>query len=146
MRVVLHSSVLVAAFISRAGSCSALLEDILNDHEWVASAFIVNELSRKLKEKFAYTDAEIVQVREIIATAELVTPEAIPAGVCRHPDDLPILGTAVAGHAGMIITVDKDLLALNTFREIPIIKPGEFWKLLDATAALQDARTQPDIP
>ncbi len=41
----------------------------------------------------------------------------------------------MAGRGEVIITVDKDLLALQTYRDIPIVKPGEFWKLLDSNKA-----------
>jgi putative PIN family toxin of toxin-antitoxin system len=133
VKVLLDSSVLVAAFISRAGVCAGLLEDVLNDHEWVISEFILDELSRKLTEKFGYPDKDVTEIREtIIAAAEFSIPEDIPADVCRDPNDLPILGTAVAGHAEIIITVDKDLLALEAYRGIPIIKPGKFWNHLAA--------------
>ena len=133
MRALLDSSVLVAAFISRAGTCASLLEDILNDHEWVISNFILEELSRKLRDKFKYPEGEIAEIREAaMIAAEFVTPEEIPGDACRDPNDLPILGTALAGRAEVIITGDKDLLALQAFRGIPILRPGEFWKLLDA--------------
>lgn len=133
MRALLDSSVLVAAFISRAGTCASLLEDILNDHEWVISNFILEELSRKLRDKFKYPEGEIAEIREAaMIAAEFVTPEEIPGDACRDPNDLPILGTALAGRAEVIITGDKDLLALQTFRGIPVLRPGEFWKLLDA--------------
>jgi uncharacterized protein len=146
VRVLLDSSVLVAAYISRAGACAGLLEDVLNDHEWVSSNFILDELARKLKEKFGYSGQEITEVRETItAAAEVVTPEEIPTDACRDPNDLPILGTAVAGRAEIIITVDKDLLALKTYREIPIVKPGEFWRLLDSSA-LKDETDQANAP
>ena len=133
MRALLDSSVLVAAFISRAGTCASLLEDILNDYEWVISNFILEELSRKLRDKFKYPEGEIAEIREAaMIAAEFVTPEEIPGDACRDPNDLPILGTASAGRAEVIITGDKDLLALQAFRGIPILRPGEFWKLLDA--------------
>ena len=133
MRALLDSSVLVAAFISRAGTCASLLEDILNDHEWVISNFILEDLSRKLRDKFKYPEGEIAEIREAaMIAAEFVTPEEIPGDACREPNDLPILGTALAGRAEVIITGDKDLLALQAFRGIPILRPGEFWKLLDA--------------
>lgn len=146
MRVLLDSSVLVAAYISRAGACASLLEDILNDHEWVTSNFILDELSRKLKGKFGYSDKEIAEIREtIVAAAEFATPEEIPADVCRDPNDLPILGTAVAGRAEVIIMVDKDLLDLKAYRGVPIVRPGEFWRQLD-TCTSQQAAMQAYIP
>lgn len=145
--MLLDSSVLIAAYISRAGTCASLLEDILNDHEWVTSNFILGELSRKLKGKFKYPEDEIAQIREgAMIAAEFVTPEEIPGDACRDPNDLPILGTAVAGRAQVIITGDKDLLSLKTFREIQIIGPGEFWKLLGALVGPTDITTEPINP
>lgn len=46
--------------------------------------------------------------------------------VCRDPKDDKFLELAVNGRADCIITGDKDLLTLNPFRKIPIIKPDEF--------------------
>ncbi len=147
MRAVLDSSVLIAAYISRAGTCAGLLEDILNDHEWVISNFILDELSRKLREKFGYPEDEVGEVREaVIAAAEFVTPQAIPAESCRDPNDLLILGTAVAGRADVIITSDKDLLELKAFDGVPIVRPGEFWRRLQSVSAPQGAEVQPAGP
>jgi putative PIN family toxin of toxin-antitoxin system len=121
--------VLIAAYISRAGVCAELLEDVLMDHELVISEFILDELARKLREKFGFPDNEIAEIREsIISSAQMVVPIETPPGTCRDPNDLPILGTAVAGRADVLITVDKDLLTLGAHDGIPIIKPGEFWK------------------
>lgn len=45
---------------------------------------------------------------------------------CRDPDDNIILALAVDGKADTIVSGDKDLLDMRTFRGIPIIKPAEF--------------------
>jgi putative PIN family toxin of toxin-antitoxin system len=131
----LDSSVLVAAYISRAGACASLLEDVLSDREWVTSRFILDELCRKLREKFNFPADDIAAVRQsVIAAAELVEPTEISAETCRDANDLPVLGTAVAGRADVLITVDRDLLDLERFRDIPILKPGGFWRLLESRA------------
>ena len=131
----MDSSVLVAAYISRAGACASLLEDVLSDHEWVTSRFILDELCRKLREKFNFPADDIAAVRQsVIAAAELVEPTEIPAETCRDANDLPVLGTAVASRADVLITVDRDLLDLKRFRDIPILKPGGFWRLLESRA------------
>lgn len=129
MRALLDSSVLIAAHISRAGVCSELLEDILLDHQLVISKFILNEVARKLREKFHFPVSLVAEVRKSIEqAAESVEPVEVPKGSCRDPEDLPILGSAIAGNVDLIVTVDKDLLDLKSFKRISIIKPGEFWK------------------
>jgi predicted nucleic acid-binding protein len=58
-----------------------------------------------------------------MAAAELVTiSERIAA--CRDPTDDKFLELAVSGHADLIVSGDADLLALNPFRGIPVLKPA----------------------
>ena len=45
---------------------------------------------------------------------------------CRDPDDDKFLELAVNGRADVIVSGDEDLLALDTFRGIPIITPAAF--------------------
>ncbi len=42
--------------------------------------------------------------------------------------DIPVLGTAVAGECALLVSVDRDLLDMQEIREIPIIRPGEYWR------------------
>jgi putative PIN family toxin of toxin-antitoxin system len=128
VKVVLDSSVLIAASISRAGVCAELLEDVLTHHELVISDFIAEELSRKLHDKFNFPESEVRQLRRLARMASTVVPTDVPANVCRDSEDVPVLGTAVAAGASVLVTVDKDLLALGKFQGIAIIKPGEFWQ------------------
>jgi len=129
VKVVLDSSVLIAASISRAGVCAELLVDVLTYHELVASDFIVEELGRKLRDKLSFPQNEIRQLQRLLGkVATSVTPLALPTSICRDPTDIPVLGTALAGGASVLVTVDKDLLALGEFQGIAIIKPGEFWR------------------
>jgi hypothetical protein len=65
------------------------------------------------------------KVRHHLAAAELVTiTDRITA--CRDPKDDKFLELAVNGRADLIISGDADLLALNPFREIPIVTPAAF--------------------
>ena len=129
MRVVLDTSTLIAAHISRAGVCSELMEDILLHHQLVISEFILDELQRTLRDKFDFPDADIRAVATFLRSASInVAPTELPAHSCRDPDDIPILGTAVAGQADFLITVDRDLLALGTFRDTEILRPRDFWE------------------
>jgi uncharacterized protein len=130
VRVLLDSSVLIAAHISRAGVCAELLDDVLMDHQLVVSDFILDEVVRKLREKFHFPARQVASVRSALAAAaDCVTPADIPADRCRDAADLPVLGTAAAGKVDVLVTVDKDLLVLLSFDGIAIVKPGGFWKL-----------------
>ena len=129
MKIVIDSSVLIAAAISRAGVCAELFEDVLTHHEPILSNFIVEEVGRKLREKFGFSDNEIRQLQRYLRkVAILVEPTELPKNVCRDPQDIPVLGTAVAGGAALIVSVDKDLLALGDFQGIVVVRPGDFWR------------------
>ena len=129
MKVVLDSSVLIAASISRAGVCAELLEDVLTQHELIISDYIAQELGRKLRDQFNFPKSEVRQLRRfLVRMATTVVPSDLPAKVCRDPSDIPVLGTAAAAGASVLVTMDKDLLALGEFQSIAIIKPGEFWR------------------
>ena len=129
MRIALDSSVLIAANISRAGTCAELLEDLLLHHELVISEFILEELNRKLIEKFHFPRREADQLVSFLRRVGIIAvPTELPADLCRDPEDVPILGTAVAGKCALLISVDRDLLDLQTIQDIPIVRPGEFWR------------------
>jgi uncharacterized protein len=67
----------------------------------------------------------VARLRQIFAAAELVTiTEHVAA--CRDPKDDKFLELAVNGRADLIVSGDADLLALDTFRGIPIITPAAF--------------------
>ena len=129
MRIALDSFVLIAAHISRAGVCAELLEDLLLHHELVTSEFILGELGRKLVEKFRFPAREANQLAAFLRrVAVVVEPADLPSGVCRDPTDIPVLGTAVGGNCALLISVDRVLLDTQQINEIPIIRPGEYWR------------------
>ena len=129
MRIALDSSVLIAAHISRAGVCAELLEDVLLHHDLVISDFILEELARKLVEKFNFPKRDTDLVRIFLRrVATVVKPADLPRDLCRDPTDVPVLGTALAGSCALLISVDRDLLDMQTIQDIPIIRPGEYWR------------------
>lgn len=120
---------LIAAHISRAGVCAELLEDILLHHELVISDFIIEELSRKLKDKFNFPARDAAQIVAFLRrVAIVVLPAALAPEICRDPTDVPVLGTAIAGECALLICVDGDLLDIQEFQGMPIIRPGDYWR------------------
>ena len=126
----MDSNVLVAAFATR-GLCDAILTTVLKSHRLLVSEPLLAEVEKAL--------ADIVRVpirhgaetlKFIRLHSTLVDPAAVDESACRDPTDLHVLGGAVAGHAEVIVTGDKDLLVLGKFRLIPILSPREFWQLL----------------
>jgi putative PIN family toxin of toxin-antitoxin system len=137
VRIALDSSVLIAANISRAGVCAELLEDLFLDHELVTSEFILAEVTRKLVDKFGYSTSEAAEVASLLRrVGDVVEPAKLPSDLCRDANDVPVLGTAIAGECALLISVDRDLLDMQAIQGIPIIRPAEYWRL--ARARLDD--------
>ena len=49
-----------------------------------------------------------------------------PVADCRDAKDNMVLECALAGKADAIVSLDEDLLSLNPWRSIVILKPREF--------------------
>ena len=102
--------------------------------EVVLSTFILEELRRvlpRLSARHGLSSREIDDLVDILSIqAELVEPEPTTDEALRDDNDLPVLGTLLAGmrngNLDYLITGDKDLLALaGTY---PILTPAEFWR------------------
>jgi uncharacterized protein len=127
VRLVLDTNVLIAAFATR-GTCHDLLEHCVQQHQVVASDFIYRELEGKLLTKVKLPAAKAAAAVALLRSRlELVHPDPLAVPACRDPDDDWILATAVAGSCALLITGDRDLLEMKTFRGIQILAPGHFW-------------------
>ena len=130
MRVVLDTNVLLAA-IATHGLCQALVTLVFRDHMVILSEHILGEVAKHYRGKFKATkrqaDAAVAMLR---ANGEIVEPVTVPLGTVRDKDVLPVLGTAVAGSAAVLVTGDQELLVLGLFRGVAILSPRDFYERL----------------
>lgn len=67
------------------------------------------------------------------ALVSLVTPALIAPTIMADPADDQVLACALAAHADLIVSGDKrHLLALKSYRDIPIVTPTEAVRLIEA--------------
>jgi putative PIN family toxin of toxin-antitoxin system len=99
--IVLDTNVLFAALTAAEGFCARLFELCISRHSIVASEHIFTELRRHLTAKSRLSAVQIEASISAIrgAVVKIVIPAPIPPHACRDPDDLPILGTAIAASA-----------------------------------------------
>jgi putative PIN family toxin of toxin-antitoxin system len=64
-------------------------------------------------------------LRLLSRVAEIV-PITYVVHACRDPKDNKMLEVAVNGSAQLLVTGDQDLLSLDPFHGIPIIKPEDY--------------------
>ena len=125
MRIVFDTNVLFAAYIAR-GTCATLYEQALAAATLLTSEIILQEFEKKLVAKGKVEPEKAARLRaEIVANSSIVPIEPPTNPVCRDPDDDAILATAVAAHADLLVTGDKDLLVIGIYQGIPIVTPAE---------------------
>lgn len=126
-RVTFDSNIFISAFL-RGGKPLELLEMARAGLiELAVSEDILNETGRVLGTKFKVPPEDVQAFREeILAFAELETPgerlDAVPA----DPTDSRIVECAVVAGSETIVTGDRHLLELGSFRGIKIQRPSDF--------------------
>lgn len=135
--VVADTNVLVSA-IQFGGKPKQLLDLAANGHiDLAVSNTILEETLRVLRDKFHYTPdglRETDNQLRVIARTVMAT-ESIKA-VDADPSDNRILECAVAADAEVILSGDKHLRALGSFRAMPIHRLRRFAQEARAAAAL----------
>ncbi len=129
MRIVFDTNVLIAAFLTRGTSAEAF-EHCLAEHELYTSAYILKEYEKTLRSKKFHFPANLVDASLAFLRNEMtVTPvQDLSARASRDRNDDAILSTAIAARARCIVSGDKDLLVLSSFRDVVILKPSHFWE------------------
>jgi putative PIN family toxin of toxin-antitoxin system len=87
------------------------------------------EVSRVLSTKFG-ANAEMIETVIQILNQDTIFSQPLdsPDVTIRDRDDLQILASALAGRAEVVITGDKELLALGSLQNLEIISPRQFWE------------------
>ena len=132
MRVGLDTNVLVAAFATR-GLCADVLRTVLAEHELVIGDVILDELRRVLSTKFKVPADRLAGIEAVFAPfPPIPKPRAAGLASIRDPADRWVFATAIAGTADVLVTGDRDLLAVREESPLLILEPRAFWELLRA--------------
>ncbi len=136
MRVVLDTNIVVSRYIAPRG----VVADALRLWEQrrfdvVVSPAILSEYERVLREPdlrslHQMSEDEIARVISGFRAFSIqVDPITRFAAVCNDPDDDKFLECAVAGNANVIVSGDRNLLALGSYQGIHILPPASFLRL-----------------
>ena len=138
MRLVADTNVIVSAFLW-GGIPRQLLDAVEAQRlELFTSRALIVELEDVLsREKFTaqlrrthFTSAYLLARYTQLAT--LVAPAEVTAPALRDPDDRHVLACARAARADLIVSGDKDLRVLKTYRRIRIVSAAEALALIAA--------------
>ena len=128
MRAVLDTNVVMSAIFFGGMPLKIVRLAFARKVELVASRAVLSEyreVAERLHEQFPS-----VNYRRPLAILEskltMVRPVALGESICRDPDDDAILACAIGGNAKVICSGDGDLLALDGFRGLEIMRPADF--------------------
>jgi putative PIN family toxin of toxin-antitoxin system len=127
--VVLDSNVWVSA-LEFGGAPGLAVTQALTVDQLPISDFIEQEVVRVLTRRF-HRDPGALQVvlDDLLRWAYRVQIQNVVSGICRDPNDDPILETAVSAKAGLLVAGDRDLLSLKSFQGIGIVTPVDYLRI-----------------
>ncbi|MBI4089293.1 MAG: putative toxin-antitoxin system toxin component, PIN family [Candidatus Levybacteria bacterium] len=128
VKIVLDTNVLVSAihFGGKPRKILNLIEDPGSAIVAITSPILLAELVETFIKKFNFDSEHTEEIKAMIEESfELVYPKE-ELQVTRDNDDNRVLEAALEGKCNYIITGDKDLLDLKTFKNIKIVTPDVF--------------------
>lgn len=133
MLAVIDTNVLLSALLRGRGARPILEALIARRFRLLISETLLEELASVLSRPEWLKLIGADDCRDFLTTIREAATMVRSKGrvtVCRDPEDNAVLECALAGQADFIVTGDKDLLVLNPFRGIRILKPADFRRFL----------------
>ena len=82
-------------------------------------------LRKQLSSKFPRVNID--QIIELLTIyAEIFDTRDISVSACEDPDDNKFIECAIASHCNLIVSGDKHLLNITEYRNLSVLKPGDF--------------------
>jgi putative PIN family toxin of toxin-antitoxin system len=122
MRVVFDTNIFVSAFVIQGGLADkALLNIIEGRDDLVLSKAILDELLSVLVAKFSRDEDEISRIALFLSEIAEWTNPTETIDILKDEPDNRILECATSGKAAAIVTGDKEMLRLGSFRGVKIL-------------------------
>ena len=124
MKIVLDTNVYIAAFLSRGLASDILLLGRDKKVEFFVSYEILEEVDEKLVRKFKIDeDRRRIFLELVTQSTKLVLPQKELDVIKVDPDDNRILECAVEAEANLVVSIDKHLLKLKSYKGVGIVHP-----------------------
>src|SRR4051812_44831535 len=140
IRVVLDTNVLASGALGLTGGGTPptlLLPQWRVGRVRLIISYLIQEELRKALAQPYFTDRIRSEDRELFLIlltkiAEHVAIRHRVTGIATHPDDDPILATALSAHVDYLVTGDQRLRdRVPSFQGIPLVSPAEFLEVLN---------------
>ena len=132
VRVVMDTSVCLAALLSESGGSAAVLEKVIEQEVFnFYTEDIISELQEILKRpKFELAKETQTHFTHIVqeSSFEVRQLQDFKIQKCRDPKDDIFLSLANQIEADFLVSLDNDLLVIGRLGNTKIVTPGEFLK------------------
>lgn len=127
MKVVFDTNIFVSALVFPGGRGEDALQRILEKRdELLLSKPIIDELLGILGRKFSRDAEQLAHVAVFLSELSLTVKPRQRLHVVKDDPDNRILECAMAGHADVIVTGDRALLALHEYRGVRIVSLRDY--------------------
>jgi putative PIN family toxin of toxin-antitoxin system len=131
LRAVLDTNVYFSAFTHKGPPFRIWQEAVNRSFILLVSPAILREIAGVLREDLQWQATDIVAHLKLVARiAEIISPKVNLQVIAEDPADDRILECALAGGADLIVSGDRHLRKLKTFRNIGIVQPSDFLRTL----------------
>ena len=132
MKITVDTNFLISATQWSYSVSHKLLRRLIEDnHEIFTTNETLSEFAEILDRDFKYEKEEIRdKVEKLIAVVKIVQVEDKINLIKRDPDDNVIIECALASLSDYVITYDKDLLDIEEYMGIKIVRPDVLLELL----------------
>lgn len=142
LRVVLDTNVFVSSLLSTEGPPAQLLNAWREGrYILVTSPQIIAEIvevleSPRISKKYLIRQEDVENLVDLLKTDAVLVPgqAAVKGSLPRDPRDEMFLACAIDANADCIVSGDRHLLDLQTYRDIPILTVREFAEELETQA------------
>jgi len=128
-RIVVDTNVLISRLLSAESVPGRAVRRAVEEAQLLLSEPTFDEIAEVLSRPKFEPYLSAVERQTFLAFLDRVA-EKVPLThvirACRDPNDDKFLEAAVSGQADVLITGDRDLLALDPFQGIPIITPASY--------------------
>lgn len=134
LKAVIDTNVIISAVIGKSATSVNIYNSFVDNlFSPVFSPTLQKEIFNVIKRPHIrkyFQPKEIKKFKELLKVDTILVTPTEKIKVCRDIKDNIILETALEAKADFIVSGDKDLLVLKSFRGIPIITPREFFACL----------------
>ena len=127
MKIVFDTNIFISALILPGSSAEkAILKVIEGSDELIISHDIIDEVLTVLSNKFSRNREALSRTAVNLAEISRIVKPTERISIFQDEPDNRVLECAAAGKADVIVTGDKEMLKLGTYKEIKIISLKDY--------------------